>query len=510
MPMVNRVLDETPCPDLTSYIAAGGGVGLQTAVRFGSDGTIEELEAAGLRGRGGAGFPTAIKWRTVIDATSAGHPTTVVVNGAEGEPGTFKDRAILRANPYRVIEGALIAARTIGATRVVIGLRASFDTEIRRVTAALDEMVAAGWLDDVEVDVVGGPGEYLYGEETGLLEVLDHRQPFPRVTPPYRRGVDEPGGNQQSAGGVDLAGPGGTDAPPALVNNVETMAHVAMILANGAEWFRELGTVASPGTIVCTVTGARRLHGVAEFPMGTTLAEVIETIGGSTDTEGEPMDEVTHRERRIMAVLPGVANGIIPGEWIHTELTHEALRAIGSGLGSAGFIVFDDSTDPRSIAGGVARFLAVESCGQCEPCKRDGKALDRLINGDAGDHALTEGVESSVETIALEQRLETIIDGARCGLAQQQQTVIGSIVALFPDRFTEAGLHAAHDSERVHIAPIADIVNGRATLEDDAIDKQPDWSHAAQDSGRSPAAWLAGREPTVTRVTIGRTEVAAR
>lgn len=331
------------------------------------------------------------------------------------------------------------------------------------------------------------------------------------MTPPYRRGIDEPGGTQQSAGGVDLAGPGGTDAPPALVNNVETMAHVALILANGAEWFRELGTEQSPGTIVCTVTGARRLHGVAEFPMGTTLAEVIETIGGSTNTEGEPMNEVTQRERRIMAVLPGVANGVIPGEWINTELTHEALRAIGSGLGSAGFIVFDDSTDPRSIAGGVARFLAVESCGQCEPCKRDGKALDRLINGDPGDHALTEGVESPTETIALDQRLDTIIVGARCGLAQQQQTVIGSLVTLFPDRFTEAELLAAHDGERVQIAPIAGIVDGSAVLEADALDKQPDWSHGEQDSGRSPAAWLAGRAPTVTKVTIdARTEIAAR
>src|SRR5207237_2272021 len=151
------------------------------------------VEGSGLRGRGGAGFPTGRKWRTVADYQSSAVPPTVVVNAAEGEPGSFKDRAILRANPYRVLEGALIGAHAVGADRVIVAMKASFTRELDLMRDAITDAGGAGWLDGVQVEVFAGPGEYLYGEATALLEVLDGRHPFPRVAPPSRPGADEAG-----------------------------------------------------------------------------------------------------------------------------------------------------------------------------------------------------------------------------------------------------------------------------------------------------------------------------
>src|SRR4051794_6789705 len=155
------------------------------------DDVIEVVDASGLRGRGGAGFPTGRKWRTVRENLSSTWPATVVVNGAEGEPGTFKDRTILRCNPYHVLEGALIAAHVVGAARVVVALKRAFSTEVARMRAAIGELTTAGWAGPIQLVVFEGPDAYLYGEETALLESLNGRMPFPRIAPPYRRGVLE-------------------------------------------------------------------------------------------------------------------------------------------------------------------------------------------------------------------------------------------------------------------------------------------------------------------------------
>jgi NADH:ubiquinone oxidoreductase subunit F (NADH-binding) len=212
---LERVLPAVPLarPDDAPY--GGNGSGLDAARKLGPTAVIEDLTAAGLRGRGGAGFPTATKWLAALRGRSDELPTTVVVNAAEGEPGSYKDRSLLQRNPYGVIEGALIAAFVVGADRVVIGTRASFVDEIAILESAIADVQDAGWLDDVLVEVNAGPEEYLVGEETGLLEVLDGRPPFPRVAPPYRRGVDEVP--------VDVSDV--LEPPPTLVNNVETCAH---------------------------------------------------------------------------------------------------------------------------------------------------------------------------------------------------------------------------------------------------------------------------------------------
>jgi NADH-quinone oxidoreductase subunit F len=477
MTQVHRVLPPEPVRTLDEHIKRRGGRGLEIARRVEPDALIDELEAAGLRGRGGAGFPTHIKWRTVRANASSVEPTTVVVNGAEGEPGTYKDRSILGLDPYEVIEGALIAALAVGADRVVFGLKRSFGGVVNRVRAAVAEMDAAGWTEGIEVVVFEGPDEYLYGEETALLEAIDGRYPFPRIAPPFRRGVDEvveseadvTSGSGQSSH-VEMAGDDGQDAPPALVDNVETLANVPGIIARGGSWFRTEGTDQSPGTIVCTVTGSVQRAGVAEFMMGTPLREVIETIGGG------PLPE-----RSIVAVLPGVSNALIPADQLDAPVSYEGLAAIGSGLGSAGFIVCDDRDDLVAVTAGVSHFLATESCGQCTPCKQGGLALSRLLD------KLSRSAADERDLAAIRERVDTVADGARCFLASQQEIVVGSLLERFADRVDGHLTRRVEGVEPALVAELLTIDEGAAHVDERHRQKQPDWSYDAVDSGRAPA-----------------------
>jgi NADH-quinone oxidoreductase subunit F len=455
-----RVLDAEPVADLDAYVAAGGGKGLETARNLASPDIIDLVAASGLRGRGGAGFPTGTKWETVA-LYESDVPTTVVVNAAEGEPGSFKDRAILRANPFRVLEGALIAARAVDAPRVVVATKSSFTREIARLQAAIGAIEAAGWAADVEIDLVRGPSHYLFGEETALLEVVAGRPPFPRIAPPYRRGDTD---------ADDLAPPGGGEGPPALANNVETLANVPGILAEGVDWFRAEGTETSPGTAVVTITGHTRRHGVAEVPMGTPLDEVIDRVGGGAQ-----------KGRTLVAAMSGVANPVLPASAFDTVLGYDEFRAAGSGLGATGFLVFDDSVDLVAVAHGVTRFLSVESCGQCRPCKQDGLQSEVLLaqirRSDATERDLAH----------LEDCLLTVTDGARCYLAEQTQQVAGSILQHCPDA-VRGHLDGSREAADAYlIAPIVDLDDGVATLDEAQWAKQPDWTYGPTDSGEPPA-----------------------
>jgi len=471
VPTVTRVLAPEPVPDLDTAIDAGWGEGLDAALMLGPAGMLDEVEASGLRGRGGAGFPTGRKWRTVTTNAAPELPTAVVVNGAEGEPGSFKDRAILRRDPYRVLEGALIAAYAVGADAIVIALKASFRQEADRVRAAVEQVRAAGVTNGIGFSVFEGPSEYLYGEETALLEVIDGREPFPRVSPPFRHGVDEIGDGGESAADVVMAVPGdATPAPPSLVNNVETLANVPGILAQGASAFRGVGTDTTPGTVVCTVTGRTRRHGVGEFPTGTPLREVIDELGGGPEPG-----------RKLVAALSGVAHPLLPADQFDTPLDFDAMDAAGGGLGAAGFIVFDDATDLAAVAQGVSRFLAVESCGQCTPCKQDGQALadllDRVRRSDATD----------LDRVAIGDHVRTVADGARCFLAHQHQRVVDSVLELFPESLRAHVDGHAGAAEPELVAPIVDFEGERAVLDERHRDKQPDWTYDGVDSGKSPA-----------------------
>ena len=478
MTLVHRVLSAEPVPTLEAHVDRGGGKGLAAAMKVEPVVLIGEVEESGLRGRGGAGFPTGTKWRTVAENRSEDLATTVVVNGAEGEPGTFKDRTILRTNPYEVVEGALIAARAVGATEVIFALKRAFTTEVARVAQVIAEVQAVGWADGIHLAVFEGPGEYLYGEETALLEAIAGRQPFPRISPPFRRGVTElvqTTADAESGSGlsapVTMAGPEeDASAPPTLVDNVETLANVPKIIARGASWFRTEGTQESPGTIVCTVTGRVRRHGVGEVLMGTPLREVIEEIGGG------PLPG-----RTIKAVMSGVATGLLTADLLDTPVSYEALAEVGSGLGSGGFMVFDDSVDMTAVAAGVSRFLAVESCGQCTPCKQDGLALAdlwaKLCRGEGSEHDLQ----------TIRRRAGTVGDRARCYLALQHQAVASSVLERFGDDVRAHLEGSAPPVDAELVAELVDISDGHAALDEHHREKQPDWTFDEEYSGKSPA-----------------------
>src|SRR5215218_3641911 len=280
-PPPGRRLQRVPLLELVprsfgDYEAAGGGRGLQAALGAWPLAVIGEVARSGLRGRGGAGFPTAVKWRAVR-GVGAG-PRFAVCNAAEGEPATFKDRLLLRTNPYQVLEGLAIAAHAVGAERAYVGLKEAFTPEVQALSRALGEMGDADALGGVPVEIVLGPDLYLFGEETGMEEVIEGRPPLPRVARPFIQGL--------------FARP--PEDNPTLVNNVETLANVPHILADGADWLRANGTEAAPGTMVFTVCGDVRREGVFELPLGLPLRYLVEELGG-----GSPAG------RSVKAVFPG-------------------------------------------------------------------------------------------------------------------------------------------------------------------------------------------------------------
>jgi len=483
---VHRVLHPSPITSLAEYLERGGGRGIETAAELEPQRIIALVRASGLRGRGGAGYSTGRKWQTVARNRSPVEPSTVVVNGAEGEPGTFKDRTILRTNPYQVIEGAIIAAKAVRADLVIVALKRSFEAECARVRTAIAEISAAGWSRGTHVEVFEGPDEYLYGEESALLETIQGGYPFPRVAPTFRRGVFKLTVEEAEAShdGVRIGSSevhtttSAAAAPhvaPALVNNVETMANIPRIVARGPGWFRTVGTKRAPGTLVCTVTGSTRVHGVGEVRIGTPLREVIEALGGGP-----------RPGRRIKAVMSGVANPVIPAAHLDIPVSYEGFAAIGSGLGSSGFIVFDDTVDMVAVAAGTARFLGIESCGQCVPCKQDGLVLADLL----AKVCRSEG--SAHDMAMIRRRLVTVTDRSRCYLATQQQNAVGSILDRFPAEFAAHLDGSAPPVEPELVAELVDIADGVAVLDERHRYKRPDWSYDEVYSGKVPAESLPG------------------
>jgi NADH-quinone oxidoreductase subunit F len=357
----NLLLPAEPFRSLADYLAAGGGQAVARARERGADWVLDELDRAGLRGRGGAGFPAGRKWRSVASGGRELGDRYVVANGAEGEPGTFKDRPLLRTNPYQVLEGLSVAATVVGAREAFCAVKASFRPEIEAVERALREMSDANLLGDAPVSLIGGPEEYLFGEEKALLEVIEGNDPMPRWLPPYVHGLyatTPQEGWSSSSGAVDVDDAARVGSNPTLVTNVETLANVPLIVTRGADWYRTLGTQETPGPLLCTVVGDVVHAGFAEIEPGTTLREVIDRVGG-----GLP------NGRHVKAVLSGVSNPVLSAAGLDAPVSYEGLAAAGGGLGSAGFIVYDDTRDMVAVARMVSRFLYVESCGQCPACK---------------------------------------------------------------------------------------------------------------------------------------------
>jgi NADH-quinone oxidoreductase subunit F len=330
------LLPDEPIASLDAYLATDfGGLGVQRAQQIGPRATIEAVTASGLRGRGGGGFPTGRKWRTI--ASQSGSRRFVVCNGAEGEPGTFKDRALMRANPYQLVDGIIIAAYAVGADEAFICLKGSFGPELEAVTTAVQQFQAAGICADCKVTIVAGPDEYLFGEEKAMLEVIEGKPPLPRWSPPYEHGLfatDVQLGWEATPRSGPRAGPN-----PTLVNNVETLSNVAHILARGSDWFRSMGTPESPDTVVATVVGDVVAPDVGEVELGTSLRAVIDAVGSGV-TPG----------RNVKAVFSGVANAVVTAADLDVPVSYEGFNAIGSGMGAAGFIVYDDTACMVDVA----------------------------------------------------------------------------------------------------------------------------------------------------------------
>jgi len=458
--MTPVLLDGDPVTSLAAYQARGGGQAFATAVQVSEDAVIEEITASGLRGRGGGGFPTGRKW-SGIRAAGEGR-RFAVCNAAEGEPGTFKDRALLRHDPYRVLEGLAIASFAIGAEAAYIATKARYEQEAERLATAIAEIEAVGLFADLKISLVLGPDEYLFGEEKALLEVIEGHDPLPRLLPPYEHGLfatDVQTGWQAIEGPSVEGGRG--QANPTLVNNVETLAHVPRILREGAGWFRSMGTAESPGTTVATVVGDVTAPFVGEVELGTPLAELIERAGGVA------------AGRRVQAVFSGVANAVITGGQLDVPVSYEGLAAIGSGLGSAGFVVYDDTACMVEVARELSRFLYVESCGQCRSCKFGSGEITRTLDVIAAG----EGTEHDVEVIGA--RLLSVTDQTRCYLAAEEQIMISSILRSFPEEFA---LHlegrCSVEPRTIFVPKLVEVVDGTATYDTRHALKQPDWTFA--------------------------------
>jgi NADH-quinone oxidoreductase subunit F len=332
--------------DIAVYIAHGGYEAWRKAITTMRPGEVTDVvKAAGLRGRGGAGFPTGVKWSFIPKDIK---PVYVVVNADESEPGTFKDRELIEGNPHQLVEGVALCAYAVGAQKAYIYGRGEFKEPFVGLQRALDEAYAQGLLGqkilggDVSLDIYThlGAGAYICGEETALLESLEGKLGQPRNRPPFPAVV-------------------GLYAKPTVINNVETLANVPPIVLNGAAWYRQFGTEKSPGTKIFCLSGHVARPGNYELPLGVPLRHLIEKCGG-----GVPDG------RAIKAILPaGASAPILPGDNLDIPLDYESVQAAGSMLGSASFIVMDETVDMVWAASKMVHFFKHESCGKCTPCR---------------------------------------------------------------------------------------------------------------------------------------------
>ena len=439
------LIDESPPRSIENYRSTGGLRALERAVGMTPNQVIDEVTKSGLRGRGGGGFPTGAKWRSIRGAGTG--ERYVVANGAEGEPATFKDRFLLRHNPYLVLEGLAIAAYAVGASQGFLGVKEGFGAEREALERALREMEEAGAFAETQTNIqlIPGPDHYLLGEETGLLEVIEGRDPLPRVARPFMLGL---------FGTV-------VHENPTVVNNVETLANVTRVLANGSDWLRATGTERSPGTMLFTVCGDVRNEGVFELPLGMPLRFLIQELAGGA-REG----------RTIKAVVPGASAEVIPPRALDLLMDFDELANAGFGLGAGGFAVYDDTACMVRASLLYSRFLHVESCAQCPPCKLGTGAittiLERMESG--------EGRPGDLEAII--DRAPGCTDGARCGLPLGEVRVVPSFLREFLAEFEQHLGSACPRPRPLRLPKIVDFdeTAGCFVYDERYHLKQPDWT----------------------------------
>jgi NADH-quinone oxidoreductase subunit F len=391
---------------LADYSTGGGYGGLKKALAMTPENVLAEVKAAGLVGRGGAAFPTGIKWEGA--AKAAGQPKYIVCNADESEPGTFKDRILIEEDPHCTIEGMIIAAHAVGARHGYIYVRGEYPYAFKVMADALEEARQAGLVGEnilgsgltFDIEMRLGAGAYICGEETALLESIEGKRGFPRIKPPFPTTH-------------------GLFGKPTVINNVETFCNVPLILERGAAEYRKMGTDRSPGPKLFCVSGQIQKPGLYEVTFGATLRHVLFDLAGGL-----------RQGRKFQAVLLGGAAGAFATEKdLYVILSFEHLGAAGLPLGSGAVMVFDDSADLRDVLKRIGQFFADESCGKCYPCqlgaRRQYEILDRAAAGRpvAGDRERLADVGG------------TMIDASLCGLGQTAATAVLSAMKLWPEMF---------------------------------------------------------------------------
>lgn len=391
---------------LDEYVESGGYAGLRRALGMPSDAVIAEVKDSGLVGRGGAAFPTGVKWEGAAQAGST--PKFVVCNADESEPGTFKDRVLMEEDPHRTIEGMIIAGYAIGASKGYIYVRGEYPTAYQSLKHAVDEASQAGFLGtDIlgsgfhfEIELRRGAGAYICGEETALFESIEGKRGFPRLKPPFPTTH-------------------GLFGKPTVINNVETLCNVPLILAHGSNVYRMTGTEKSPGTKLFCLSGDVERPGLYEVPFGVSLRHLLFDLGGGVRSG-----------RQLQAVLfGGAAGSFATPDQLDVEMSFEGLRAAGLPLGSGVVLALDDQRDLRQVLLNLGRFFAHESCGKCYPCQigtqRQLEILRRLAEG-----RLLPGDAQRLADVGW-----TMSDASICGLGQTAATAVLSAMKLWPELF---------------------------------------------------------------------------
>jgi len=399
---------------IDEYISRGGYDGLRKALgTMTPDEVVEEVKSSGLRGRGGAGFPTGVKWE--LAKRQEATPKYMIVNADEGDPGAFMDRSILEGDPHAVLEGLTIGAYAVGASEGYFYVRAEYPLAVRRLKIAIADARERGFLGEnilgsefsFDVHIKEGAGAFVCGEETALIASIEGKRGMPRLRPPYPAAE-------------------GLWGKPTNNNNVETYANIPWILREGAAAYAAHGTETSKGTKVFALAGKIRRGGLVEVPMGTTLKEVIFDIGGGVP-EGRTFKAVQ---------LGGPSGGCIPAEYIDLEVDYESVTKTGAIMGSGGMVVMDDSTCMVDIARFFLNFTQDESCGKCTFCrvgtKRMLEILERICAG--------EGREGDIEL--LEELGRKIVSSSLCGLGQSAPNPVLTTIKYFRDEYE------AHINER--------------------------------------------------------------
>ena len=393
--------------NLDDYLAAGGYEALRTVLpTMTPDEVVDHVRRSGLRGRGGAGYPTGLKWSTV--AKAVGDRKYVICNADEGDPGAFMDRAILESDPHRVLEGMAIAGYAVGARKGYIYCRAEYPLAIARLHVAIDQARRAGLLGTgtadarhgFEIEVRLGAGAFVCGEETALIASVEGRRGTPRPRPPYPATA-------------------GLDGCPTLINNVETFANVPVIIRDGPDRLAALGTEKSRGTKVFALTGRVVNVGLVEVPMGMTLREIVEDIGGGI-VDGRPLKAVQ---------TGGASGGCLPADLLDLPVDYEALVGAGSIMGSGGLVVMDDTVCMVDVARYFMDFCRTESCGKCVPCRVGTTQLHLLLT------RISEGQASMADLDRLERLSRTVGRTSLCGLGQAAPNPVLSTLRHFRQEY---------------------------------------------------------------------------